>query len=307
MSALPVEDIPSFYETTLKAIRAEFVGFHQSGVRLGNLFATMKKQELYKEHYATFEEFCSAELKLSQQHVYRLISASEIAAEVLASHETLTNWLVTEGSLRPLKVLPKGERKAAYDEAVANTNGKPTAKAVQEAVDRRVKPSGRSIVNGVETDDPPEVAKLRAAGKLSGVPVVEVSEEPIDPADVAEEREERKAKREDDLSEEGWLVTLPLSSQLIGSPLRTFWAQALLYRDLEHARATFHRSAIAATNKRGKGPYTSAIMFFLKVDHPKKWLLCPRLAGGGCGGTGQLGILGQCPACRGNGFRINGN
>ena len=297
MSALPVEDTTDLIrlEQTIERGITTFI-------EVGSALLEIRDRRLYKESYDTFDAYCKERWKMSHRHANRLIGAADVASDLGPMGPK-----ISERTIRPLVELPKPERKAAFNEAVAKTNGKPTAKAVQEAVDRRVKPSGRSIVNGVETDDPPQIAELRSAGKVAGIPIIETSDDHTDVEDIAIEREERRAKTEDDLSDEDWLATLPLSSKLTGTPLKTFQRQALLYRDIDPARATFHHTATRAITKRGKGRYQRAISFFLRVDHPKKWEACLVTEKGGCGGFGQVPMIGRCPLCIGEGFTINGN
>ena len=95
-----------------------------------------------------------------------------------------------------------------------------------------------ATINGHAAPDPPDVAKARANGKIPATAVVEVHEpeEITDLADVAEEIAETAAQSDDELSNDDWLATLPLSSKLKGSQLKTFSRDALAYRELEKPR-----------------------------------------------------------------------
>jgi hypothetical protein len=168
--------------------------------------------------------------------------------------------------------------------------------------------AGRSRVNGVLADDPPDVAAARAAGRLEAGVVPEVTEpEPGAPGAGREPGEDDdREPPEAELSDDDWLATLPLSGVLGGGPLRTFHADALVYRRLESHRKTFayHASrAIPAAARRGA--FAWHVKRFLAVNHPARWLACPAEAEGGCGGSGAS-PFGDCPKCHGRGYWILG-
>jgi|GEM_PF-3045504 len=163
--------------------------------------------------------------------------------------------------------------------------------------------AGRSLVNGVEADDPPDVAALRAAGKIAPGVVVEVVE-PGPPAETAATPEPEPSDA--DATDEQWLATLPARGHLDGAQRKTFDADALVYRRLEPARKTFAHHASRAVNAAGRrqGEYGYRVTRFLATDHPRHWLVCPRVEDGGCGGTGNVPLIGRCPKCRGKGYWI---
>lgn len=164
-----------------------------------------------------------------------------------------------------------------------------------------------ATVNGHAAPDPPDVAMARARGAIPATAVVEVHEptEMTDLADTAEAIAEEAAQAADALSDDDWLAELPLTTVLKGTQLKTFRADAILYRLMEQPRSTFRHHAARAMKGRDKGDYAWRLRRFLKTDHPKSWLRCPTTENGGCGGTGVIPIYGECPKCRGKGYWVN--
>jgi hypothetical protein len=209
-----------------------------------------------------------------------------------------------EGQIRPLAQLPTAEaRREAYKEASAN--GEPTGKKVQEVVDKKL---GKTRVNGVLQDDPPDVAKQRQRGILAPDVVPEVTE----PEPVEEQLPLPMDAKEGEMSEELWLATLPLNEQLRGTCLLIFQRDAMVYRAMESVRRTFqhHASRIMKSyrNRRprsaGGGEYVYRLTSFMRLNHPKHWHLCAPTDKGGCAGEGTIGTIGECPRCRGRGYWI---
>lgn len=160
---------------------------------------------------------------------------------------------------------------------------------------------GKSKVNGQVVADPPDVAKARAAGKIAADVVVEVTE----PEPAADPEPATPEDDNGELSDADWLAALPAHAVLAGMQLKTFEAEAIAYRSLEKPRKTFQHHAIRVMNAtKRKGPYARRLARFLKTDHPKHWLVCPTPENGGCSGTGQVLMVGECPKCYGKGYWI---
>ncbi len=224
--------------------------------------------------------------------------------------------------------LPKKQQKPVVEEVLKNKKttvskakenlglSKPKpAKATQSLADKLFPasptngPVGKSKVNGEIVDDPPDVAAARALGKIAPDVMPEITEsvEGATIESVSEEIEEQKAMTDDSLSDEDWLATLPLYSQLADICLKTFREDALAYRDLEKHRKTFIYHVTRTINKcRRKGPYSFKLKWFLALDHPKDWVKCSDLQYGGCGGIGTSPLTGSCSTCHGSGYRISG-
>lgn len=177
--------------------------------------------------------------------------------------------------------------------------------AIQKAaVERR---AGKSLVNGQLSDDPPEVRRQRERGIIAPdvVPVVTTNpdSEPETPAESPEESDE------EGLIDEAWLGRLPARAKIGAACIRRFDADALLYRALEVVRKTFQHHARRALNLSRRhggsdGQYAYRLSRFLKCDHPRHWLVCPSTEAGGCEGTGNIPMIGECPKCYGRGYWI---
>jgi hypothetical protein len=200
-------------------------------------------------------------------------------------------------------------KKASPETAEAVKRGEKTIpQAKRELGLDKPRPNGQTKLNGHVTDDPPDIAKNRAKGKIPAGNEVEVTEpdETTSVDAVREEIEEQTAMTDDALGDEDWLATLPLTTKLTGAQLKTFQTDALAYRTLEKPRKAFahHASRTFKAAKR-KGAYLWRVKLFLGIDHPAKWLLCPSTENGGCGGSGQVKLIGQCPKCNGRGYWLN--
>jgi hypothetical protein len=176
-------------------------------------------------------------------------------------------------------------------------------------------PVGKSKVNGEIVDDPPDVAERRRQGKIAPGSIPEID----DPGDettsvdtIKEEHEERQAIQAD-LSDEGWMATLPLSSKLEGVPLRTFQGEAITYRKWERQIKARQVQGKEIWNQiKRKGPFAYRLERGSNIDPPEKWLRCPKVEDGGCNGEGRLRLgegdeskdVGQCTRCHGKGYWI---
>jgi hypothetical protein len=280
-------------------------------VEVGTALLEIREARLYRATHDTFEAYCRERWGMSKTHANRLTKAAEVVQDLTPIGVKSAN----EAQVRPLSELPKSERKEAWAEAVEASNGKPTAKAVRAVVDRKLgkapKAEARPLetakptatVNGKAAADPPDVARARAAGVIPADAVVEI----VEPEPAAEPLEPEPAE----LSDDEWLATLPLSARLTGQPARIFRRDALLYRRLEPARRTyqviFNREAKGlARAKAGTpaGEYEGRTSFWLRLEHPKGWTRCPAVEHGGCAGTGQVELIGECPKCKGKGYGV---
>lgn len=219
-------------------------------------------------------------------------------------HEIAKAAGVSEDTVRKVEVIEK-EAPAPVKEAVARGEKSINA-AFKEVRPPKPKaepkpapePAGKSRVNGVVTHDPPDIAALRANGKIHPDVVVEVS----DPEPATEPAAEPAPEPE--LGDAEWLETLPARAKLGEGLRRHFDADALCYRRLAEARKAF--AYHAARLAKGNGAYARRVRSFLRLNGPDRWLVCPAPEHGGCGGTGQLPVIGECPRCNGKGYWING-
>jgi ParB-like chromosome segregation protein Spo0J len=168
-----------------------------------------------------------------------------------------------------------------------------------------------TIVNGQAVDDPPDVAKARKAGLIPADAKVEIDEPDEINVEAVKEQTIEALGKEADLSDAEWLAKLPLHGRLQGVPLRCFELSALTYRYVDAERQAFHaklKRTMKALRKNApgviEGEWESRVSYALRLKHPSDWLQCPPVDGGGCGGTGQVQLIGQCANCKGRGFLI---
>ena len=166
--------------------------------------------------------------------------------------------------------------------------------------------AGKSLVDGVEQDDPEDVAEARKAGLIPEGAIPVVSHEG---AGASAKSPEPAEEPEDELS---WVNNLPLSALLQGDQLASFRREAAFYRRFNAARKDAIRAfaGIKAGIGREYGgasctPYEDRVVRSLRVDGPDNWTLCPDKHEGGCGGTGKDGLGIRCMKCDGAGYRLN--
>jgi hypothetical protein len=269
---------------------------------VGNALLTIRDAKLYTATHDTFEAYCRERWDFTARRARQLMEAAEVCRDLNEEvNKSGTMVPLSERQVRPLTALPPEERRDAWEEAKSSApDGKVTGKHVQEVVDRKL---GKSRVNGELRDDPPDVAALREQGRIAPDVVPEVTEP--EPAPEPTAPGPPPTPTEAELSDEEWLATLPLREHLEGRPRSLFDADALLYRRLESPRKTFQHHATRMLNAaRRKGEYGYRVSRFLRIDHPRHWLACPRTEDGGCGGSGQVPLIGDCPRCRGRGYWI---
>lgn len=106
-------------------------------IKVGEALAEIRDSKLYRIEYATFEDYCREEWEMSRPSVYRLIGAAQVSANLSPIGDTESPRPSTESQVRPLTKLPDpAQQRAAWEDAVQQSNGKPTAKHVEQAVSR---------------------------------------------------------------------------------------------------------------------------------------------------------------------------
>jgi hypothetical protein len=117
--------------STLAAHEAVIRDGLQTFVAVGNALAAIRDGKLYRESHGTFEAYCSDKWKISRRSAYDLIATSEAAENVQEVAQ------ITREQARPLATLPTPElQREALAAAVEASDGKPTAKHVEQAVSR---------------------------------------------------------------------------------------------------------------------------------------------------------------------------
>lgn len=105
----------------------------QTYIEVGSALLEIRDQRLYRATHQTFADYCNERWHMSRQRAYQLIDASEISAG-LSTIVDISN--VPESHIRPLVGLAPDQQVAAYQAAHTQSNGRPTARDVQTAVDQ---------------------------------------------------------------------------------------------------------------------------------------------------------------------------
>lgn len=118
-------------------IRAGLATFYEVGVAL----LTIRDGRLYRPGpgrpgYPSFETYCRERWGMSSRRANQLVQAAGVQDDVGTMVPKPTN----ERQARPLAKLPPEQRAEAWQEAVEESNGKPTAAVVAEVVERRMNP-----------------------------------------------------------------------------------------------------------------------------------------------------------------------
>ena len=100
-------------------------------VEVGEALGRIRDERLYKAEYDTFEEYCRERWQLSKARVYQLVNASQVNHNLSTTVDFLPQ---TESQTRPLALLEPEHQAEAWQQAVNNSNGQPTAKQVKQAV-----------------------------------------------------------------------------------------------------------------------------------------------------------------------------
>jgi hypothetical protein len=323
----------------------------KSFIEVGTALLSIRDKRLYRASFATFEDYCASRWEISKAYSARLISSAEIVGEIakgslkVVHHEQVDKMSPmgdkhnpscqevipsshftpktgenpkkplpdSERVARPLASIPKGKRAEVWDAAIeASPTGKPTAKIVQAEVDKAL---GKSIVNGVLSDDPPEIAAKRASGRMAKgiVPIVTLpdADQEQEPEDAEDPQYYDGVDRGDaweEPSDDEFVSALPLSKVLSGMSLKIFQADALIWNKLQAGRRKLKLEVTPVFKEAGssgsKGAYHRRVVQFLKVDHPKHWVKCTTKINGGCDGEGYFSGIGECPKCFGRGYWI---
>src|SRR4051794_27635615 len=117
----------------------------QTCYEVGAALTLIRDSTLYRQHYASFEDYCEKRWKLSRPRAYQLIANSQTVAEI---KDVLSSQMSTvvdicghgeeemplpdhERQTRPLEGLAPKQKYIAWEKSVESANGhQPTAKQV---------------------------------------------------------------------------------------------------------------------------------------------------------------------------------
>lgn len=123
-------------------------------VEVGTALATIRDSRLYRDGYATFEEYCRARWGMTRQAANRLVAASEVATVL----EPTGSIPTSERQVRPLVSLEPDEQREAWGRAneIAEVEGtRVRARHVEQAVKER-----KSVSRGIHFDGRPPAESL---------------------------------------------------------------------------------------------------------------------------------------------------
>jgi phage N-6-adenine-methyltransferase len=109
-------------------------------VEMGEALRAIRESRLYRASHATFEEYCKDRWGMVYRYANNLISASEVVGVIGNGSHGSQILPANERQARPLTKLPPEEQADAWNEAVEVSEGKPTARVVEEVVQRRLEP-----------------------------------------------------------------------------------------------------------------------------------------------------------------------
>lgn len=132
-----------------------------SFIEVGDALVTVRDAGLYREHAETFEAYCMERWGLSRKRAYDLIGAAATVGELSPMGDTpLPTNERQARALAPLKGQPEKAAEAMRN-AAADTNGKPTAKAITDAVNEMIE--DKVAAAEAKATDKAELDALKAA------------------------------------------------------------------------------------------------------------------------------------------------
>jgi len=158
--------------------------------RLGGSLKTVRDERLYRcGGYTTFQDFCSKELGLAREYIFRTIQAYDLLCELLTAGVSQLELPATERVCRELATLPAGLRPKVWKRArrLAEKQGQqPDSRHVKEAAaeigdlpeikERQVREMvqrfesvARSLQLGVATDSLSEDDRARLKATLDSI------------------------------------------------------------------------------------------------------------------------------------------
>lgn len=124
-----------------------------SFIEVGISLLSIRDNKLYREGYATFEQYCRERWAISKQHAYRLMDATEVINDIKSNPGVTLPQ--NERQARPLMDVPSDIRPELWQIALDSApNGKVTGDHVQNVVDeyqgRTMKPKS-NYTSGIYT------------------------------------------------------------------------------------------------------------------------------------------------------------
>jgi hypothetical protein len=262
--------------------------------KIGRACELIRDNQLYREDgFESFDAFMKHEYGYHRGVAGRYIDEYRVSQNVPE--------VETESHARELRYVPDEVQPAAWAEAKVIAGDNPVqAKHVREAVAKvapevhKPKPKPAAERTGEE-----EIAYRREIGDIPANAEAFV----IYPEPQADDVEPDEPECE--LTDDEWLETLPARESLSPQCRAWFDAESVAFRKADPHRLAFVAAFRPIGNAAKKsahghiGPYLSRVYRYFQGNDPTRWLACKD-----CGGTGQMPLIGNCAACRGNGYHV---
>lgn len=108
-------------------------------LEVGEALTQVRDNRLYRAEFSTFEEYAERRWGFTKTHANRLVAASTVAAILTPIGAEINNEAQAR-ELAPLLETPD-EMRAAFTEAIARSDGKPTAAVIRDVVRERMDPA----------------------------------------------------------------------------------------------------------------------------------------------------------------------
>lgn len=108
----------------------------QSFFDVGNALQRVRDCQLFRARYKSFADYCEERWQISRSRAYQLMESAAVVSTMVDRNPDLPA-VSNERQARALSKVPESERADTWRDAVAQSDGKPTANAVKDAQERR--------------------------------------------------------------------------------------------------------------------------------------------------------------------------
>lgn len=274
----------------LRDAEATLTHASQSYAAQGRCLKRIHERRLYRERYASFEDYCQSRWDIGRNAAYTAMACADAVSQLVDRGVADPDLPRNVSQCRELlRLRDPDERADAWRSVLAECGDRITHDAVRHAVNRLV-------LDAADAGDPGSAPPAPdAAGPVVEDRVVRGTEprrEMSPPGDAVEV--DRVAHLRDMLPEE---LHAGLDAQV------TLWdridAAVRGYRMVA-------RKALQDYEKAGGAPKGLAyeIRRHVTLEPPDQWQPCQAPESGGCGGRGEVPGVGRCLKCGGLGFRM---
>lgn len=109
-------------------------------IEVGEALTQVRDNRLYRANFITFDDYCQDRWGFDRTRAQNFITASRVALEISNTGQPAPVVESQARALAPLLEDPE-EMRAAFTEAIARSDGKPTAAVIREVVRERMDPA----------------------------------------------------------------------------------------------------------------------------------------------------------------------